>query len=328
MKFLNYIHNLRGVAILYITIIHTIAAFNWDNAPHVRKILNILLNNGSVIFVFIGGYLFQHLSYKYEIKRYLITKLKFVVLPYLIWSVPAILFFVWVSQRPDAPEWFYQNTKSVQVALFYLTGKHLVPFWFIPMIVIFYLVSPLIIWLDRNNWLYWLLPVWIAISLIVSRGYFPHVNFVHFFSVYVIGMFFSKFREQTMDIVSKNAYLCVSLLFVIGSYFLNYFDIYYIRGYVEKLILCTVYLSVLFKFDHIVKNRFSLFANYSFGMYFIHAYYIGFIKLVYKKRTGDFIPGNWTNYIIFTLVIIALTIATVYIAKKIFRKKSRYIIGS
>ncbi len=94
MKFLNYIHNFRGVAILYIVIVHCISAFNWDHARFAEALLRIFLTYGTVCFVFIAGYLFQHLAEQYEFQKYITKKLLYVGLPYFIWSIPAIIYFV------------------------------------------------------------------------------------------------------------------------------------------------------------------------------------------------------------------------------------------
>ena len=328
MLFLNYIHNFRGLAILYIIIIHTISAFNWEKAPHTEKILMILLNNGSILFVFIAGYLFQHLSYKYEPRRYLYTKFRFVVLPYIICSIPAIIYFVWFERRWDVPVWYYSFSKPVQIALFYITGKQLIPYWFMPMIFIFYMISPLLIWLDKKKILYWLIPIMIFMSMIIGRGFYPHRNFMHFLSVFVIGMFFSRYREKTMQVLSKDFYLYISTAVIISIYFLSYYDIYTVKGYFEKLLLCTVYLSLFYKFDHKIQSKFAILAELSFGMYFLHSYIISIIKLVYKNSTGDYFEGDLIKYFLFTVLILTLSGLAVNFLKKVLGRNSRYVIGS
>ncbi len=313
---------------MYIIIIHTISAFSWEKNPDIERVLNILLNNGSILFVFIGGYLFQHLSFKYKYKKYLTTKFRFVVLPYLVCSVPAIIYFVWFEQRWDVPAWYYSYSKPVQVCIFYLTGKQLIPYWFMSMIFIFYLVSPILIWSDKNKSLYWLLPLWIIISMNIHRGFYPYVNFAHFFSVFVLGMFFCRYRKKTMAVLSTKRYLCLSSALILCFYVLSYMESYIVSGYIEKLILCTVYLSFLYKFDNFIPRGFSVLADLSFGMYFIHSYYISVIKLLYKSNTGNYFSGNLISYFSFTTAIVVFTSLTVFLVKKPLKNYSRYVIGS
>ena len=87
MIFLNYINALRAVAIFFIVALHTVLAFSWDNTLKQREIVYILFGNGTAIFMFISGYLFQHLSFKFDTKRYYLSKLKYVLLPYFVISL-------------------------------------------------------------------------------------------------------------------------------------------------------------------------------------------------------------------------------------------------
>ena len=64
--FLGYIHSFRALAILFIVGGHCIDFFNWsEGSAAIERMLRILISNGSVLFVFIAGYLFQHLAIKY-----------------------------------------------------------------------------------------------------------------------------------------------------------------------------------------------------------------------------------------------------------------------
>ena len=64
-KFLRYIHNFRGFAILTIVASHSIYHLRWSNEI-IEKIGHVLIVNGTVYFVFIAGFLFQFLSLKEE----------------------------------------------------------------------------------------------------------------------------------------------------------------------------------------------------------------------------------------------------------------------
>lgn len=326
--FLNYINNFRGIAILYIIIIHTVSAFNWVQSPLTKDILYLLLTNGSILFVFIAGYLFQHLSETYEIKKYLKTKFKYVVMPYLICAIPATIYFVWYEVRWDVPYWLYNYSKFGQILWLYLLGKSLVPYWFLPMIFIYYLFSPVLIWLDKKKTIYWFIPIFCIISVHVGRGLYPYQNFVYFFPVFLFGMFFSRFRLKTMQIISSNIYLSLSIVTVLLIYFFEFKFNFHGASFIEKNLLCTIYLSLLYKYDHILNSSFDFLAKTSFGMYFVHSYFVSIIKLLYKQKYGDYFNGTILNYMIFTVFIITVCYLTIYYAKKIMGKYSRFIIGS
>src|SRR5699024_273539 len=109
------------------------------------------LDNGTIIFVFISGFLFEHLFAKnFNFLRYFNKKLKYVIGPYLLVSIIPILDKLYVQEQllwlPD----FLVNQPDILKALYMLiTGKHFGPYWFIPMIVIFYLISPLLVWMNK-----------------------------------------------------------------------------------------------------------------------------------------------------------------------------------
>jgi len=93
-SFLRYVHNFRGLAILFIVVAHTMQVLTWQDNPELQVFLNVVLQNGSVYFVFIAGFLFQYLSRKYAYKTYLINKLQNVLLPYFLISIPAISYWL------------------------------------------------------------------------------------------------------------------------------------------------------------------------------------------------------------------------------------------
>ena len=133
--------------------------FNWSNNTTAELLLRILISNGSVLFVFIAGYLFQHLSGKYNVKHYFKSKLSNVLIPYFLISIPAIIVFVVFTERSDVSPEFYNQSTWLQIASFYFTGKHLAPLWFIPMISLFYIIPPLLIKADKSQYFYLLLPL-------------------------------------------------------------------------------------------------------------------------------------------------------------------------
>lgn len=167
--FLGYIHYFRALAIFFIVAGHSIDAFTW-HSKDIERIIRIIFSNGSVLFVFIAGYLFQHLLPKFTPYKYYKSKITNVIVPYILISIPAIIAFTAFVERQTVWEGFYDNTIFMQVGLFYLTGKHLAPLWFIPMISLFYVIAPLLEKTDKNKTIYYLLPAFILLSCFIGRG--------------------------------------------------------------------------------------------------------------------------------------------------------------
>lgn len=333
--FLRYIHSFRGIAILFIVAGHCIDAFIWENNESLMRALRIVASNGSLLFVFISGYLFQHLSYKYEFGGYLRNKLTNVLLPYFIVSIPAIVVFTAFARRPGLGESFYGNPLFVQVTEFYLTGAHLAPLWFVPMITVFYLLAPLLVPLDRDGRVYYGLAVLIPLSLAVPRGgSIPHAV-AHFFSVYLLGMLASRHKARVSAIVDRYALLlaiAMVLLFAAEFWFMQEIvkqgSLTYVN-YLSKLIACFLFVWLLEKYDHVIEDRLSYLASISFGIFFVHSYVISGVKFLGSGTIGSPLPvdGTLVLYLAFLGVVVALSMIGITSGKWLLGKHSRTVIG-
>ena len=245
-------------------------------------------------------------------------------------SIPAIVLFVFFQKREAVWAGFYDDPVWLQILHFYLTGLHLAPFWFIPMISLFYLVSPLLVMLDKNKWPYLFLPLLILLSCVVSRGGDTFQLFVHFFSVYFFGMFCSHYRQVINaelikpSVLSLLALLYISLIYIDYSNFdgVTFTNINFIR----KLILCCIFIALLNKFN-IHNKLLSLLANVSFGVFFLHSYVITAFKMAEKYFLGYYPQVNALIFISFIMTILLICIAIIWPIKKILGAKSRYLIG-
>ena len=181
MKQLHYINSFRAAAIFFIVAVHTLHVFSWPDGSLSKQFLDVLLNNGSMFFIFISGYLFQHLSVNFKASKYYLSKLKNVVLPYLIISTPAIIYFIFFAQKSFLNASFYGQPIWQQFVQFYAFGYHSSPMWFIPVIITYYLSAPLLVKADRTHYFYHTLPMFMVIAYFVERGIYQN-NVVHFFS--------------------------------------------------------------------------------------------------------------------------------------------------
>ena len=331
--FLQYIQSFRGIAIAYIVAGHCISIFNWDNAENLERWLKIIFGNGTALFVFIAGYLFQYLAKNYTKKKYFLSKLKNVISPYIVISIPGIYFSIFILHRYTVWDGFYSSPVWEQVIYFYITGLHVTPLWFIPMITLFYIVSPLLVLADRNKKIYYLLPVFITVSCFVSRGgYYAYISFIHFFSVYLLGMFCCRNRDKINACLSKIWVLSVIALIVVLFIVLEY---YYMQGtmtwvnFLGKIFLCFFYIGLLVRLEGKFNDRvLVILANVSFGIYFVHSYYITSLKMLTKSYWNGNIHGGVPELILSTIVVLLTCSLTVWLIKKMFGKKSRFVIGS
>lgn len=329
--FLGYIHSYRALAILFILGGHTIDAFIWGNTT-LESLLRILISNGSVLFVFIAGYLFQHLSVKYNVSSYFTSKLKNVLIPYFLVSIPAIIVFVFFVQRETVWPSFYDNTIWEQISFFYLTGIHLAPLWFIPFISLIYLLSPLLIWADKKPITYLALPLFIVLSCMYTRSNMPFDNVRHFFSVYLLGMFFSHYKELLNPKISRYRVLIPTAIVILGLTAIEFSAILpsvnYLN-YLQKVLMSVFFLGFLIALGtRIESTLINLIANVSFGIFFIHSYILTGSKLTYQTFFGELPEGNLLGYCFVLLFVLIVTTLVVLLVKKLTGVHSKYFVGS
>lgn len=331
-EFVNYIHNFRGLAIIFVVAGHLL--LNWPADSSVYLFFRVFWENGTVLFIFIAGYLFQYLGKKFEFWTYFSKKLKYVIIPYFIISIPIIVYRVMTKDYPqyllnlhaDVAQW----SALKQVVYFYLHGAHMQQLWFVPMIFCFYLISPLLIYIDRHPKLYWLLIGFVAISLFVEREPFNDIlkMFVHFMSVYVFGMFLSRYRDKALKLF--RAYWIILSALTIGVILLNY--IYFTElnpelNYIQKMLFCCFSIYWLWKLDRYVPAFFAVLAELSFGIFFIHYYAILVLKAIYEKSFHHAVPGNIGYWLAYLVLVMLGSVLFIKIVQKVMGKNSRYFIG-
>lgn len=347
-QFLNYINVFRGLAILLIIMGHTMQFGAPSSLAHIANCE--IICGGTTLFIFISGFLFQHLSSKFEYKNYLSKKWTNVILPYLITAIPGLLFCLYC---PIA----YKNTFAginplIQIPVLLSIGRvHNVPTWFIPMIVLFFLCSWLLLKLEKKNILYKLLPIMFLITILFPRGdieyetvmglsfgakYLTYVNyillgFVHFFALYVFGMYCSK-NKNVIDKFYNNRFLLWGLMIASSllDIYLSYKQIY-CNYTISKTFLTMLLLGYLKHYDNFILSHektnktLDFIAKYSFGLFFIHWYWLFIYNQIFHVL--NVIPVNTSNYLTtiasvslrFTMVT-ALSLLTLHILKILIKK--------
>ncbi|MGK2286835.1 acyltransferase family protein [Pedomonas sp. V897] len=337
--FQQHIHIFRAVAICLIVGAHSVPSFDWKSAPMAGELIDSFCNQASIYFFFIAGYLFQFLSPRFSYGRYLTQKFKTVLLPYFLVSIPAIIISVWFIPQEGMWRWFYGLPAWQQIGLFYLTGKHLEPLWFVPTITLFYLAAPLLLALDRRPVLYWILPLLVALSVTLGRdGPWGPVNkAVYLLPAYLYGMAFSHFRKEGERLGQM---LLVPLLAVAVACYVMLVVAPPARGDLQmlfKLAMCPV-LIVLFKalVDRI-GSRLDYVAHVSFGIFFVHAYFISAFRLLWTKAAGKewageastaLFPPSVLLFLLHALMVLAVSVAIIWGVQKVFPRHSRQLVGA
>lgn len=344
-SFLNYINIFRGLAIILIIMGHTMQFGESDSLAH---IINCeIICGGTALFIFISGFLFQHLSSKFEYGNYLSKKKTNVIFPYLFTSIPGILFCLFMPVS-------YKNTfaginEFLQIPMLLSVGRvHNIPTWFIPMIVIFFIFSWLFLKLEKKNLLYKTLPFLFLITIFLQRGVAEYENlinlsyaqryiayvqyiisgFVHFLSLYIFGMYCSAHKEIIDKFHEKRFLLWLLMLTASIADIILTIKYHYTNYTISKTFLTMLLLGYLKYYDEKIQSNeklnkiLDITAKYSFGLFFVHWYWLFIYKLL--LNTPNVTPIVNDNYLLTILIVFIrflfvtiFSFLTLYFGKKI-----------
>jgi probable poly-beta-1,6-N-acetyl-D-glucosamine export protein len=341
------IHLLRGVAIVLVVMVHCAQILTWPADDWRHELTNISLGDVSGVFFIVAGYLFHHLSPRFEYKEYLWRKFTNVVLPFIILSIPGILHTVGYLDLPRQHPELVGLPKWMVVAFLYAYPgeQYNFPLWFIPVMATYFVVAPVFIWLLRKpSWFLAALGVFCLYSLLTARPpvtKYQHVNLLmYWLSSYMIGMAASLFRERVCDWVDKN-HLALWLAWVAIVYvqfawlddgntqrfqieaasdgpILNLF-------FVQKAVLFFALLASFRILQHQRLLVLDMLATWSFPIFFVHAY---FMKIIFDSKFGFDLLGTVMNLLVVSLLVAACSLILALLTRKVFGKGSRYIIGN
>ena len=340
---------MRAVAILLVVFTH-IPMENFfihieKDTFSLQRLFYALFQNGTVVFVFISGYLFNLLNKTLNYKNYLLKKVNYVILPYII-IFTCCLFFRWLTGIEKIPLFLtYSNHIKTILLSYVFNGWVLAPLWFIPMITLFFITAPIIKFIVDSRYSVF----YVFISLIISFGtlrpwasYNPALSFVHFFGIYLLGCFLAKGNADKLFSSNKTTLTLLVLFFVSITESYKILGTYYPTSSLElqiisrkifidwmtiqKTILCLLLYGFSQKKYTKSYSLIKLIADYSFGVFFIHgiilAFYLKALKITTEASSTNSITFIPTGIFIFTISMII-----VYIAKIILKGKSKYVIG-
>ena len=354
-KILNYINIFRGIAIIFIVLGHTIDISN----PFIKRIFMELFAHGTIMFLFISGFLFEYLSKEFKYQLYLKKKFFNVILPYVIISIPGIIYCFLHTNI------FSVYTPISQIILYLITGIiHNPPTWYIPLIAVYFVISKNLMFLKTKNILYKFLPLLALFTLFIQRPqygdsissdmtifykYFIYIYILlliivtlHFLFVYVLGMYYSSNKNKIKFLYRNRSWLWI-LMFVACL-----IDIYIMKfnlpqnGDISKIFFTLLLLAYLKHYDKkilkhkIINEIFNKIAKYSFGIFFTHWYILMCFNKLFANPYKEIISlntflGNISFMLFKFAIVFLLSFCICYIIKFVLNKlgfyKTRFVIG-
>lgn len=331
------VHLFRGLAITFIVALHSLESFDWTGSAATYDVFRALLSGSSALFFFISGYLFQHLSDRFDYRRYLKRKVETVLVPYLIVSIPALTASLTVVRQAGIWPWFYDLPIPAQIGLFLITGKHLEPLWFVPTMFLFYFAAPLLLRVDRTPRWYWLIVPAFVLSMVIGPNgpTGPLHKAAHYLSVYMIGMCVSHYREVVDRTTAKllwplvGATVVMFIMMVAGDKLIRELQLPF------KLLNAGLIIFLLRRWEFPSARLVGGLASASFAIYFLHGYLLAAFRLGWTKlATGNLasqsgmFPASVIGFILHTLLVLLACMLIINLVQRMFPRHSRYLIGA
>ncbi|MEL6938792.1 MAG: acyltransferase [Cyanobacteria bacterium J06598_1] len=344
--FLNSLNYFRAIAILIIVAGHAFYAVDISFNTLPERALGNLVGGGTVLFVFISGFLFHHIFYRrYQFKKFMTGKLKKVLLPYTLLSITPIALRV-LGQKHFYPFFEPKSTDLLSTYLvptfkYYITGRATTAYWYIPFVMVIFLMSPLhmaFIKLKMNRQLL-ITFVLTAIALFLHR---PENDLlilqavVYFTPVYFIGILCSERRELIYtQLKNKEVYLLLAAVGLavfqaslgrVGSYQKAPFLYEGIDMMLfQKLALCLFFMVWLHRFEKVNSKLLNIIASTSFAIYFTHIFTLYTVTYVLTQLNISGSP--WALFLLVTAASILLSVGLALGIKKLLPNYSRYLVG-
>lgn len=339
------LHHFRAFAIANVFFIHVwwLPSSKKFDAPSffVNGIRELLFHGSTIYFLFISGFLFFFLASKrFTIKRHYWRKFKFVVVPYTIWSLIALALghIQGTDHRLCTQHSVWERIKTVTLILF--EGSAVFVYWFIPVIICLFLVSPLFLKISRRDFA----AVTTVASLLPLLGTrtgseLTFQQFLYFAPPFLVGGWVYQHYELFQYAIQKYRSILLLIVFL-SSGCIVYITYYSVRFpfvdlkeglfYVQKMAAaCFVtYLLLPIKRPLLLLD---LLAKYSFSIYFTH--YL--LYMITAPFFSDFLE-YWQIYgwvtiplsFLFSACLLVVNLAICILLKKALGNYSRLIMGS
>lgn len=352
---LNQFDYFRAIAILIIVAGHTIYDVITVDTFYEKVLVN-LIYGGTALFVFISGFFFHHVFYKkFNYKDFILKKIQNVVSPYIVMTTVAMVLYLipqlhlhnWVAKEVAKASTSVYQTISLYFE-YLLFGGISAQFWYIPFIIIIFLLSPIFIgFIKLPRLLQWLtFGILFFNSSLIWRPELhltPWHHVLYYTPIYLLGIICSIHRERFLSMIEGRAWLFGLAALALAIIQVEFFGVV---GHFEKsqpftfsgfdiMLIQEVFvgLSILAILQRYENKEISLLKNLaaaSFAIYFLHE----FVKLVVK---GIFVKLDiWDDFshtpepiawILLVAIITLLSLTGAWLVKKTFKAQSKYLTG-
>ena len=349
--YIGHLHAFRGFAIVTIVAAHSWSVFlnfeGFSTMPSEQLIYSVvetLFHGSTIYFALISGLLFSRILKPRGWTAFFRSKALNVLSPYVIVS----LFFA-VAFWPFYVEWARGAGEStnffVVVPLALLRGQVQVQFWYIPVLLALFMLTPLFDAAIRNRGGLLLAALIIVTPLLVSRTNIPMLlsgpTLVYFAGAYVAGMVAGEYYGRTQELVARHLVpLWVAAAGCSLVVFLLYLNEYEASGltsiseslfYVQKLAISALVLHYFAHREAHLPRWLHVLGTYAFAIYFLHFFFImvagqGIYHLGAQSHATAYTAIG--AGLVMLLFGTGMSLLLSWGLKKVLRSKSRIFIGA
>lgn len=352
---LNQFDYFRAIAILIIVAGHNInETFIIDTFA--EKVLVNLIYGGTALFVFISGFFFHHVFYqKFDFKSFMIKKVQNVLVPYIVMTTIAMLLYLftyqylnnWTAKEIAQVAGSWNDTFQLYVE-YVLFGGISPAYWYIPFIMIIFLMSPLFIWyiklpLSMRLSIFGILFI---VSMIIMRPVThltPLHHVLYYTPIYLLGINVSMNRAEVVKFIDGKAWLFGLLALLLAVMQAQFTDVvgHFEKGeifsyegidilFVQEALLCFFFLALLQPYESKEIPLLKQLAAASFAIYFLHE----FVKLVLKGvmvklqlwETLSYLP-EVVSWLVLVGIVVYVSLLVAQLAKHVLKTNSKYLTG-
>ncbi|MEL7003501.1 MAG: acyltransferase [Bacteroidota bacterium] len=350
-QFLGYLHSFRGFAIINIVLIHAVVAalvaiesMNMSNP--IAVVNEVLFHDSTLYFAVISGLLYTAILKEKGYKRFYINKLKYVILPYLFLTALVTIFKLGNQEEGSTQPavLFYFETLFRDL----LYGKANALFWYIPVLIFLYLVTPIVDFLINLKGVGKVFLILLMLApLVVSRIQmaFEYIlsiqTMIYFTGAYTVGMYLGTDLDNKLSWVKKQSIplLILSVLAtgVLFYLYLQDIDMYGFISlketafYVQKICLSGIFIVMFKNLGEKQPGWLHKVARDSFGIYFLHGFFVFggiplFMFLLGYKAISPF--NTIVGSVVLLLFSMGVSMLIVLGFRKLMGKNSRMLVGS
>ena len=342
------LHAFRGFAILNVVAVHVFSFFIYYaqtekpvlDVEFLNRANEVLFHDATIYFTLISGILFSLVLKQRGWKSFYRSKLLNVLVPYILMTC----LFTWSHYSVDGYKLFDEGLASYfqNVGTNLLIGDAIFTFWYVPVLFVLYLITPLLVALTKNKLTSVLLIILSLLPLFFSRVWpqLSYTTFIYFAGVYTAGIYignhFHGIIEKTQQyfwLIAATGLLSTLVLWFLYTSDVEKWGVLSFQEsvfYIQKLSITGLVLMLFKRFADKLPKWLDTLGDYAFPIYFLHAYIICVtydLLIAWKVNLA-----NIPQLIILCIASLLITLGTCLVVAKLFKiffgRWSRHFIGA